>query len=136
MYSAAAICRSTHLPIPQEGRIITSDDVFGHLPDIRCINGGIDAAPAPPLDGAGQCAGLPGVTRYPFFMSSSLSGASTGKSLLDVIMRFFSEAVNPPVQCGTVDFSRDEGITFCAFSQRSIYFPPHCLSCKAVTNGL
>lgn len=61
MYSAAAICRSTHLPIPQEGRIITSDDVFGHLPDIRCINGGIDAAPAPPLDGAGQCAGLPGV---------------------------------------------------------------------------
>ena len=49
MYSAAAICRSTHLPIPQEGRIITSDDVFGHLPDIRCINGGIDAAPAPPL---------------------------------------------------------------------------------------
>ena len=44
MYSAAAICRSTHLPIPQEGRIITSDDVFGHLPDIRCINGGIDAA--------------------------------------------------------------------------------------------
>ena len=35
MYSAAAICRSTHLPIPQEGRIITSDDVFGHLPDIR-----------------------------------------------------------------------------------------------------
>lgn len=48
-------------PIPQEGRIITSDDVFGHLPDIRCINGGIDAAPAPPLDGAGQCAGLPGV---------------------------------------------------------------------------
>ena len=48
MYSAAAICRSTHLPIPQEGRIITSDDVFGHLPDIRCINGGIDAAPAPP----------------------------------------------------------------------------------------
>ena len=42
MYSAAAICRSTHLPIPQEGRIITSDDVFGHLPDIRCINGGID----------------------------------------------------------------------------------------------
>jgi hypothetical protein len=56
-------------------------------------------------------------------MSSSLSGASTGKSLLDVIMRFFSEAVNPPVQCGTVDFSRDEGITFCAFSQRSIYFP-------------
>ena len=42
MYSAAAICRSTHLPIPQEGRIITSDDVFGHLPDIRCINGGIE----------------------------------------------------------------------------------------------
>ena len=52
MYSAAAICRSTHLPIPQEGRIITSDDVFGHLPDIRCINGGIDAAPAPPLCGS------------------------------------------------------------------------------------
>lgn len=37
----------THLPIPQEGRIITSDDVFGHLPDIRCINGGIDARPGP-----------------------------------------------------------------------------------------
>ena len=42
MYSAAAICRSTHLPIPQEGRIITSDDVFDYLLDFRYLNEGID----------------------------------------------------------------------------------------------
>ena len=42
MYSAAAICRSTHLPIPQEGRIITSDDVFDYLLEIRALNQGID----------------------------------------------------------------------------------------------
>ena len=40
----AALCRSTHRPIPKESRIITSDDVFDHLLDVRCINDGIDTA--------------------------------------------------------------------------------------------
>lgn len=40
----AALCRSTHRPIPKGSRIITSDDVFDHLLDVRCINDGIDTA--------------------------------------------------------------------------------------------
>lgn len=39
-----ALCRSTHRPIPKGSRIITSDDVFDHLLDVRCINDGIDTA--------------------------------------------------------------------------------------------
>lgn len=40
----AALCRSTHRPIPKGSRVITSDDVFDHLLDVRCINDGIDTA--------------------------------------------------------------------------------------------
>ena len=39
-----ALCRSTHRPIPKGSRVITSDDVFDHLLDVRCINDGIDTA--------------------------------------------------------------------------------------------
>lgn len=45
-----ALCRSTHRPIPAESRIITSDDVFDHLLDVRCINAGIDTARVQLLD--------------------------------------------------------------------------------------
>lgn len=45
-----SLCRSEHGAIPPESRIITSDDVFDHLLDVRCINAGIDTARARLLD--------------------------------------------------------------------------------------
>ena len=45
-----ALCRCRHRAIPRESRIITSDDVFDHLLDVRCINEGIDTARVRLLD--------------------------------------------------------------------------------------
>lgn len=45
-----ALCRCHHRPIPQGSRIITSDDVFDRLLDIRCVNEGIDTARVRLLD--------------------------------------------------------------------------------------
>ena len=45
-----ALCRCEHRPIPPESRIITSDDVFDRLLDVRCINEGIDTARVRLLD--------------------------------------------------------------------------------------
>ena len=45
-----ALCRSEHSAIPAGSRIITSDDVFDHLLDVRRINAGIDTTRVRLLD--------------------------------------------------------------------------------------